>query len=311
MKSFEWIPGVGVDATALDRLRARFKRPCYPLPVGYLELPERFGRPAELSPWELSDALERIVEDTCVFGPIKEMDAWYNYLLVELLPRSHEYFLVEMLASCLFALHPSGVLRQPYSGFLDDILGTLGRCMMERRCWNGDDIVVGSMLHRSDDNHEHAWFWWDASGDFSASMYLCLKYLPPTLVEGWFESVLAIRSPHWRAQVLVWLVGSHPLLRGEVASPSLLPAIGRPSVAWESYDRLGNPPAMDEPFAPRSVASFVPKSSREHALAVTKRFFTASVFDSWLDSIRQVSYLESELADIPSSFESLYVAQPN
>ncbi len=263
-----------------------------------------------LSPGRLSGALELILMDTSAFHLFDERDAWYHYFLAQLLPRSDEYML-ELLVSCFFAMHPSGVVMPPYNGYLDDVLNTLGRCMMESRGWNGDDISVGSMLLRSNDLRGQSWFSWDASGDFSASMYFCLKYLPSSLIQDWFASVLAIRSPHWRARVLVWLVGSHAALRGDIASPSAFPAVTFPSVAWEGSHCLGQELVSYDRFGPGSVASFLPTTSRETVLAVTRRYFAENVLDSWLESVSQVPYLESELADIPSTFERLYVVRPN
>ena len=113
------------------------------------------------------------------------------------------------------ALYPNGVHREPYRGFRDDAVLTLGRCMMDGQCWNGPDIAVGTVLHPSNNNPNRVWGWWDASGDFAASMFFCLKYLPASLVETWLRSVLEITSPHWRAQVVVWMVGAH--LEAELA----------------------------------------------------------------------------------------------
>jgi hypothetical protein len=230
--------------------------------------------------------------------------------LGQLLPRSHDNFvssLLESLITGFFTLYPNGIYREPYKQFHGDILNTLGRCMMEPRCWNDENIVVGSMLQRSNNNPNRVWCWWDASGDFSASMYLCLKYLPPSLVPNWFTSVLSIRSPHWRAQVLVWLVGSHEMLRGLIRWPSELKIEAHPSVGWEWSHCLRPELASSDQSGASPVESFLPPPSREGALAVASEDFTEDVYLSWLESISQVPYLEAELAAIPSTFESMYV----
>ncbi len=49
---------------------------------------------------------------------------------------------------------------------------------MDRNCWEDNDIELGKLLHRSNNNPNQVWMWWDASGDFSSSMFFCLKYLP-------------------------------------------------------------------------------------------------------------------------------------
>ncbi|UUZ46943.1 hypothetical protein LP420_25160 [Massilia sp. B-10] len=61
------------------------------------------------------------------------------------------------------------------------MLTTLGRSLMEPHCWNGTEIKVGAMLRRSNNNPAQVWGWWDASGDFSASMFFCLEVLAPGL----------------------------------------------------------------------------------------------------------------------------------
>jgi hypothetical protein len=52
-------------------------------------------------------------------------------------------------------------------------------------------------------------------------------------VAEWFRSVLVIADPHWRIQVLTWLVGAHPLLAGEIDRPSQLPDSGPVGVRWD------------------------------------------------------------------------------
>lgn len=271
---------------------------------------ELVGDISSLTAWELQAPLQEIASGTSSFGPHVEWNNWYHYLLGQLLPRSHENFvssLLESLITGFFALYPNGIHREPYKRFRNDILNTLGRCMMDPRCWSGEDIVIGSMLHRSNNNPNQIWRWWDASGDFSASMYLCLKYLPPSLVPGWFASSLAIRSPHWRAQVLVWLVGSHDLLRGLVRWPSERKIDAHPSVGWEWSHCLHAELATADQSGATPVDSFLPLTSREIALAVAREYFTEDVYLSWLESISRVPYLEAELAAIPSTFEGMYV----
>lgn len=261
---------------------------------------------------KLQEPLGEICSGTSSFGPRGEWHEWYHYLLGQLLPRCHETFvspLLESLITGFFAIYPNGIHASPYQLFHSDILSTLGSCMMDPRCWNGDDIVVGSMLHRSNNNPKRVWCWWSASGDFSASMFLCLKYLPPALVPSWFKSVLAIGSPHWRAQVLVWLVGSNEMLRGAVCWPSEFRSEAEPSVAWDwSHCLRAELAALDESGA-TPMDSFIPDASRAGALAVASAYFTEDVYRDWLESISRVPYLQAELAGIPSAFEQLYVGR--
>lgn len=271
---------------------------------------ELLGDLGSLTAWELQKPLQEIASGTSAFGPMDEWHDWYHYLLGQLVPRGHESFVssvLESLVTGFMAIYPNGIHTPPYKGFEGDVLNTLGRCMMDPRCWNGDEVVLGTMLRRSNNNPKKVWLWWDASGDFSASMFLCLKYLPPSLVPGWLTSVLAIRSPHWRAQVLVWLVGAHDMLRGVVRWPSEFLIEARPSVGWEWSHCLQPELATAEQAGAAPVDSFLPEPSRSAALSVAKVYFTEEVFLTWLDSIAQVPYLQAELAEIPSTFERLYV----
>eukprot|EP01034_Spumella_vulgaris_P037082 gene37082-45745_t len=174
--------------------------------------------------------LVELASGTSSFGPMKEWNNWYHYLLGALVPRSHEAFvsyLLESLLTGFMAIYPNGIYREPYEGM----------------CWNGTDIAIGKVLRKSNNNPNHVWAWWDASGDFAASMFFCLKYLPESSVEPWLRSVFDIPSPHCRAA----------------------------------------------------------------ALNVVRSYFNQNRFLEWLECISTVPYLESELAEIPSTFEALYV----
>ncbi len=272
--------------------------------------PELMGDLSGLTAWQLQEPLQEIASGTSAFGPRAEWCDWYHYLLGQLLPRSHENFvssLLESLLTAFMALYPNGVGKTPYLAFRDDALLTLGRCMMEPHCWDADEIAVGQFLHRSDSNPNKVWCWWDASGDFSASLFFCLKYLPSSLVRDWFSSVLAIKSPHWRSQVLVWLVGSYDMLTGATKWPSEFLIEARPSVGWEWSHCLRPELTASTDSGLPAVVSFLPRISRECVLEATHAYFSDDVFQAWIESIARVPILESELGPIPSQFEHLYV----
>jgi hypothetical protein len=262
-----------------------------------------------LTAWELQVPLQEIASGTSAFGPLEEWRDWYHYLLAQLLPRSHDRFvspLLELLITSFVALYPNGVLNPPYPQFQQDVLSTLGRSLMEPDCWDDGQIVVGSVLHRSNNNPNQVWCWWDASGDFSASLFLCLKYLPTPLVADWFHSVLSIDSPHWRAQVIVWLVGAHEMLRGLIEWPSQLTLEAYPAVHWDWSHCLGPDLATDESGTP-PLSTMLSKESCAKVLEVVRGHFTEEIFLDWLESISTVHYLQTELADIPATFERLYI----
>lgn len=316
MDRYLWTPGEGMDAESLSRLRARFPRPAEPMGEAWFMSETRrlhhelMGDLDVLSADQLCESLWDIASGTSCFGPDAEWDDWFHYLLAQLLPRSHEGFfslLLEPLITCFIALHPNGVSRAFYPHFRDDSLLTLGRCLMDPRLWTGDEIVVGTFLHRSNNNPNRVWGWWDASGDFSASVFFCMKYLPPERVAGWFDSVLAIPSPHWRAQVLAWLVGADDILRGRIRWPSDFPERVHPSVAWEFSHCLDAQLATNDVSGAEPMSSFLPGQARACVIEGATRYFSKDVFLAWMESISQVPYVESELGQIPSMFERMYV----
>ena len=91
---------------------------------------------------------------------------------------------------------------------------------MDGACWKDDRIIPGTLLKREYNPDAGTWFWYDASGDLSASMFFRLKYLPAEAVCPWLRSVFSIPCPHWRAQILVWFVGAHDILSGGKPDPS-------------------------------------------------------------------------------------------
>jgi hypothetical protein len=306
MKKFIWVPGEGVDADALQRLVAASPRPREPMGEAWFMgdkremFPELLSNLSNLTAFELQKPLSEIASGTSSFGQMDEWTNWFNYLLPRLLPRSHEhhvYYLLEYLVSGFIALYPKGTSTSPYKAFRQDVLLTLGRAIMDASCWTGNDIVVGSMLRRSDNNPNRVWLWWDASGDFTASMFFCLKYLPEELVHDWLMSALRIPSPHWRAQMVVWLVGAHGVLQGGVGWPSQLPGNAYPSVDWADSHWL----------RPELGPEFLSDQARGEALRALRDHMTPDVFLEWLDSINSISYLRDELAEIPVEFERLYV----
>jgi hypothetical protein len=272
--------------------------------------PELLGNLNQLATSDLQKPLEEIASGTSAFGSMEEWNTWYHYLLGALLPRSHEVFvsyLLELLVTGFMAIYPNGIYREPYEGFREDVLLTLGRCMMEGACWNGSDIAIGKILHRSDDNPNRVWGWWSASGDFTASLFFCLKYLPDPSVKPWLYSVFDIPSPHWRAQIIVWLVGAHGMLNKLARWPSELSIEDHPYIGWEwSHCLKAAMAASDDSGAP-PVTAFIPESARRSTLEVVKSYFSEDRFLDWVDCISKVPYLEAELADIPSRFEMLYV----
>lgn len=306
-----------MDASALERLRSHFPRPAEPMGEAWFMGSERrmfkelLNDLDGLSAYEIQKPLEEIASGTSAFGPLEEWTSWYHYLLGALLPRSHEHFVdyvLEYLITGFMALYPNGIQQSPYENFREDVLMSLGSAIMDDSCWNDSDIAIGKVLHRSDNNPARVWCWWDASGDMSSSMFFCLKYLPQSMVADWFRSALVIPSPHWRAQLIAWLTGSHAMLSNEVSWPSEWTVEARPSVSWAWSHCLVPELAMCERGSEELMMSLLPDMSKREVIRVVREYFTDSVFLEWLSSIAEVPYLETELAEIPATFERLYLA---
>ena len=150
---------------------------------------------------QLANPLTEIASGTASFGPIAEWQAWFNYLLPRLMPiamQARKAEIHELLVTAFITQHPAGVTEPPYRGFREDALRTLGQCIMDGSKWNDNQISLGRVLVHPPSDLRGSWGWWEASGDLSASLFFCLKYLMADEIKSWVRSVLATSDPHWR-----------------------------------------------------------------------------------------------------------------
>jgi hypothetical protein len=305
---FQWIPGHGQDETALARLRSALPRPKSPMGEAWFMgekrrmFTELMGDLTALPTDDLIKPLVEIATGTGSFGPRKEWSDWFHYLLGHLIPLSHsDERLLENLITAFMSQYPRGIAREPYKGFRADVLNTLGRTMMDPACWAGDRIVIGSMLQRGV-WPSGMWNWFDASGDLSTSLFFCLKYLSADEIAPWTRSALAIPCPHWRAQILVWLVGAHGVLTGEVRQPSDFGDIW-PRIRWDWSHCLDDARFTDGP----AIDAFFPLENCRQMLDAVTATMTEDKMLDWLASFAEYDYLEAELADLPGRFCELYL----
>jgi hypothetical protein len=314
-KGYVWRPGDGIEPEALHRLRDYFRRPKSAMGEAWFmggdrrHFPELMGDLDALGVDALLRPLGEMASGTASFGQRREWHDWFHYLLAQRVTDDREWAgetLTELLVTGFMAHYADGVASPPYPGFAQDVLETLGRSLMEPRCWQEGDIVVGRLLHRSNHNPNQVWCWWDASGDLSAALLLCAKYLPASEVRGWFRSVLAIESPHWRAQMIVWLIGAHDLLTGLKHAPSELDSAAYPAITW-GWSHCLHASTTTEAGEIIPIADWLPQAARTQLLDEVHACFTDEVFVAWLESIGRIDYLQRELADLPSTFERLYL----
>ena len=150
---------------------------------------------------------------------------WYHYLLPRLLKRHWKPLLshpVELLVTGFVTQHPDSRGNLPYAHFRADALATLGQSIMSPDYWQVPYVEVPDFFNK----------WagptgvrgWDiVDGLLSGSLFFCTKYLPADAVAPWFKSVLAIPNIYWRAQLITWLVGAHPILTNQIGQPAQFP----------------------------------------------------------------------------------------
>lgn len=317
-RPFEWIPGEGVESAAVDRLESAFRRPAEPMGEAWFMSDERrmfvelFDPPSGLPVDLLQHALYEIASGTGSFGPLDEWRAWFDYLLPHLVRRSHETYvdpLLEVTITAFITQYPTGIDDEPYSGFRTDVLNSLGRCLMDKVCWPGGEIDVRVCLNKCFVQSIGLWYWGNASGSLSASLFFCLKYLRSDELQTWFESVFHISSPVWRAQVMVWLLGAHSVLTGTVKSPSRFPTRDSPQIEWDECHVLTGYYLDDHSPSRGEPVEFIPPANRQTALDIVTAYFTDDVFLEWLESISSVPSLEAEVADLIFWFRDLYAAK--
>jgi hypothetical protein len=260
---------------------------------------------------ELRQVLEEIASGTVSFGSLDEWRDWFLYLLPHLVPRIHQRdyaSLLEVTITALFTQYPAGLEECPDAGFREDVLNTLGQCQMDAACWPDGELDVEVCLDRYFIPRLGLWCWSDANGPLSASMFLCLKYLRADEVGTWLRSVLAIREPRWRAQVMSWLLGAHAVLTGAVRQPSKFDQSGYPRIDWDWSHCLSGDYYNGDTGECRRL-DFIPEANREAALLCVKEHFDEAAFLDWLVSFETIPSVEAELAATPFWFFELYGSQ--
>ncbi len=199
--------------------------------------------------------------------------------------------------------YANGLTDARYPGFSSDAMAALERCIMDADCWSEGKVVVGRCLHRSRLGLG-LWGWFDAAGGFSASMIFCLKYLPAEAVGGWMASLFAIECPHWRAQLIAWLVGAHGVLTGDIRQPSDFGSAS-PPIKWDwSHGLRGND--TGDLGGSVVIGHLLPAENHRLALEAVLRALREDVVLDWLIGIADVEGLDDDLADLPERFVDLH-----
>lgn len=310
---FLWIPGQGSDDAAINRMKKYFPRPPQPMGEAWFMSEERrmfnelYEDLHQLNINSLIEPLEEIGSGTSCFGPVQEWHDWFHYLLAQTLHTAHTRYAfryyIEYIMTAFMNIYPQGIESEPYKGFREDALNTLGQSIMDEECWEGQNIVMEKILNSSNRNPAKRWGWDEAAGDFSSSMFFCLKYLKPEQISAWASSVLSIKSPHWRAQVIVWLVGADKILKGKIQQPCQFK--GHPSIKWNwslcidgCIDHLER--------EKKQFPDFIAVANRNAFLETVRRTINEDIYLDWLSSISLYDYIEAEMFGIPGLFEEIY-----
>jgi hypothetical protein len=258
-----------------------------------------------LSDNELLDPLREMIGPSC-FGSHDEWTEWFHYLLPRLVRREWGrtvYHPVELIISAFVAQHPDSGGEMPYPEFTSDALLTIGRCIMAPDCWPDGVLHATRCLNKSR-RVDGTFGWYDADGLLSASLFFCLKYLPCNQVTPWFESVFAIPNAYWRAQVVVWLIGAHPLLTGAIHQPSQLPEVGPCKIGWDaSYSLGGNYTGNFDP--PILLTPFIPEVNKAAMLETIRDLDLNEFLLEWQTN-PSLQELDAETVGLPDRFQALY-----
>jgi hypothetical protein len=310
---FVWRPADGPSADCLERMRDQFRRPVAPMGEAWFMGDQRrmfdllLKNLDELSLEQLREPLEEIASGNSSFGPMDEWTAWFHYLLAQLIPRHADRSfdsLYQHLVTAFIAVHPRGI-EETYPGFGDDVLWTLGRCLMDPSRWIGDRLAVSAPEDPSAGGRNAAFEWHVVCGDFSAGMFYCSKYLDRDELDAWLGSVFAITCPLWTTQLYSWLLGAHPLLTGSVLELGKLKDDPSTNVVWHGAHVLhGDFSGVHQPSP--SPLPLLSSDRREAVLAAARRHISEASYFAWLDAIKPFTYLESELGAMPSRFAEVF-----
>ncbi|HEY4371168.1 MAG TPA: hypothetical protein VGN52_04560 [Burkholderiales bacterium] len=310
---FRWAIGAGPDEWALARMRKAFPRPREPMGEAWFMGKQRrmFTELIEnditgLRPAALIDPLREIASGTGSFGRMREWRDWFNHLLPHLVPMAgppNGGEIRELLISGFFTQYPADMPYLPYREFRADALATLGCTIMGAGDWSGNPPMLKRMVGDDGRFANEAWPWRGTGGDISACLFFCLRYLPVSTIGDWAASALTIDDPHWRAQLMIWLVGARRILGNPKAQPADL-SDQYPSIEWSLADCLkGNySGSFAEPVVPEPFIPIANRSAFDRAVAA---FFTPQLRQGWIDSIDAVDYLANGAAPAMSALEAM------
>jgi len=268
--------------------------------------PELLGDLDCLTDEQIYRPLQQIASGPSCFGQLDEWTEWFHYLLPRVIRRhwgSTVYHPMEVVISGFMAQHPENGRRFPYPELGADSLRTLGRCIMSPACWP-DGLLDATDCLKKYRRVDGTVGWYDCDGLLSASLFFCLKYLPESDIEPWFESVMTIPNPYWKVQIVVWLIGANSILTGDIGQPDKFPETGPNHIGWDwSYALDGNYTGNFDP--PIRLSPFISDENREAFLRAIQGTNLTEFLEEW-QTDPQLEELAAETAGMPDRFLELY-----
>lgn len=298
---FRWVPGQGVCADRLSNMKDQACKPLKPMGEAWFMgenrkiFAELEGDVSDLSVQLLQEVLGEIVSGVGVFGQLDEWREWFDYLLPHIIPRCNEEYvswLLEDICSAFLQIDLDRDDRQMIRHRREDVLRTLGQTLMQEDNWSNGSVVLGKILHYSNNNPAKIWGWANVSGDLAASMILCLRLVEPEDIKGWVQSIFAIDCPYWRAQVLTWYIGAKPLLDGKVHFPSQFDGWS-PQISWSWSHGINGLHGQV-----RVATNVISGANIKEFKATSEAVFAAVDLKVWIEEILSIEALRSEVGSI-------------
>jgi hypothetical protein len=318
---YKWIPCSGPSAEAIERMRVYFRKPSQPMGEAWFMSTERYQftelseKPlAEVDMYELQRCLFEIASGTSSFGHRAEWDEWFRFLLPDLILQGHKThafdFLLEETITAFMVLFWDE-LDGEYEGFRDDVLDSLGLCLMKKELWGNCEREPGevnypySLFTAWEDSETGelelaGWNAGQANEILSASLFFCLKYIPAEEIPSWVESFTSIEDPYFRAALAVWLLGAYEVMKDAPAKPKGIEK-SNPRIEWHSSFLLASSSKDERPT--NDWRNFLPPENCAAFLREIHRRLTPEVLLKWADEFSADELLSNNL---PNTVDLLF-----
>lgn len=331
MKSeYQWTPREGVSLEAVERMRNHFHKPPYPMGEAWFNTKERrlytelIDQPFEnIKNSDLVNILFEISSGTKAFGHRDDWDEWFKFLLPSVILRSDDFLYFKSMVgphviSAFMSVYWTGIVEE-YKGFRDDVMNSLSIWLMNRELWyefrdeGGRTFPRTHVLDKYEDgagNLRLDWHSGHSDENLSASMFFCLKYLYPQEIPSWVTSLFAIEDTHWKAALMIWLLGSYDMLNEGVVIPSRVEK-SKPDVSWDDSHCLGSTYGSIDAKYPPSLEyndnkDFLPPENTKVFLEEIGKFVTVDLIYKWSEFFEKDPFVRESTRGVPVNLLEKY-----